>query len=354
MRCWAEVDLKHLRENINEIEKIVDKKHIMAVVKANAYGHGMKEIFENLVEYGIIWFGVATFDEAIILRNINKEANILVFGPIETSNMKIASDLNIRFPLTSMDEIHYLNENKINCTIHLKVDTGMGRIGFQLNEINEAIRIIKSQNNINIEGIFSHLSSSESDEKYTIEQITKFRNTVKNYEEIKYKHVLNSFGSVFYKEFAYDFIRPGIILYGGVNENETTPYKFKHVMSLYARISYIKEMNEDGFISYNNRYEAKKGDKIATVSIGYADGVRRELTNKGYVYYKNIKCPIIGTICMDQLMILIPKNIESNVNDIVEIFGNNISVVDVANICGTISYEILCGISQRVPRMYKN
>ena len=125
-------------------------------------------------------------------------------------------------------------------------------------------------------------------------------------------------------------------------------------MSLYARISYVKEMLEDGYISYGNKYKAEQGDKIATISIGYADGVRRELTNKGFVFYKGHKCKIIGTVCMDQLMILVPKKIEINVDEYVEIFGENISVVDIANICETISYEIVCGISQRVPRKYTN
>ena len=159
----------------------------------------------------------------------------------------------------------------------------------------------------------------------------------------------------FYKDL-YDFIRVGIIIYGGVTPEETIPYNFKPVMSLYAKISYVKKLYADSYVSYDNTYKAKKGDVIATVSIGYADGIRRDLSNKGYVYYKGYKCNIIGRVCMDQLLILLPKELESKAKkgDAVEFFGKNISVVEVANLCNTISYEILCGMSKRVPRVYIN
>jgi len=180
-------------------------------------------------------------------------------------------------------------------------------------------------------------------------------NIMKEVHSVKYRHLLNSFGSLKYHDSEYDFVRMGIILYGGVTEEETAPYKFKPVMSLYAKISHIKKMHKDGFISYGNTYMAKKGDVVATVSIGYADGVRRDLSNKGYVYYKGHRCSIIGRVCMDQLMILIPEELADSAKkgDIVEFFGKNINVVEVANLCNTISYEILCGISNRVPRIYK-
>ena len=127
-------------------------------------------------------------------------------------------------------------------------------------------------------------------------------------------------------------------------------------MSLYAKISYVKKLYADSYVSYDNTYKAKKGDVIATVSIGYADGIRRDLSNKGYVYYKGYRCNIIGRVCMDQLLILLPKELESKAKkgDAVEFFGKNISVVEVAKLCNTISYEILCGMSKRVPRVYIN
>ena len=178
---------------------------------------------------------------------------------------------------------------------------------------------------------------------------------MKEIKTVKYRHILNSFGSLKNYNSEYDFIRIGIILYGGVTEKETAPYKFKPVMSLYAKISHIKKLHRDSFISYGNTYMAKEGNTVATVSIGYADGVRRDLSNKGYVYYKGRRCSIIGRVCMDQLMILIPEELAESTKkgDIVEFFGKNINVVEVADLCNTISYEILCGVSQRVPRIYK-
>ena len=249
MRCWAEIDLESVRKNISELEKITKRQNIMAVVKANAYGHGMIEIFDELIKVGISWFGVATFEEAMALRKRNKEVNILIFGPIEKTSMKIASENNLRFPLVSYDEVDYLNKNNINCNVHIKIDTGMGRIGFQYTEAEKAITSIKKSSSINIEGIFSHLSSSECNVEYTREQINKFDKIVKKHKDIKYKHILNSFGTLLYQNSIYDFIRPGIVIYGGVVENETAPYKFNQVMSLYARVSFVKEMLEDGYIS---------------------------------------------------------------------------------------------------------
>lgn len=359
MRCWAEINIKNLYENIKEIEKIISKDKIIAVVKADAYGHGMYKICELLIKDNIKNFAVATVEEALKIREISKEVNVLILGPIENETMDIVFDNNIYFTLTDLDEIEYLENNKKKANIFIKIDTGMGRVGFQKDDIEKLIKRLKKCQYVNAVGVFSHLSSSESNEEYTNYQERNFKEIsdkiVKEISTIKYKHLLNSFGSLKYHNSLYDFIRVGIIAYGGVTNEETKPYKFKQVMSLYAKISYIKTLYEDSYINYNNTYRAKAGDTVATVSIGYADGVRRELSNKGHVYYNGHMCKIIGRVCMDQLVILLPKDVVkcAKKGDVVEIFGENISVVEVANICETISYEILCGISQRVPRIYK-
>ena len=261
--------------------------------------------------------------------------------------------------ITDFEEIEYIEKNRINVNVFLKIDTGMGRVGFQEDEISELIEELKNCKYVNAVGVFSHFSSSDSNEDYTKLQEKRFRkiseNIMKEIKTVKYRHILNSFGSLKNHNSEYDFVRIGIILYGGVTEKETAPYKFKPVMSLYAKISHIKKLHRDSFISYGNTYMAKEGNTVATVSIGYADGVRRDLSNKGYVYYKGRRCSIIGRVCMDQLMILIPEELAESAKkgDIVEFFGDNINIVEVANLCNTISYEILCGISQRVPRIYK-
>ena len=359
MRCWAEININNLYENIKELEKITLKEKIMAVIKANAYGHGMTEICKALIKIGIKNFAVATVEEALKIREINDEVTILILGPIENEYMSKILDRNIYFMITDFEEIEYIEKKGINVDVFLKIDTGMGRVGFQEDEIPELIEKLKNCKYVNATGVFSHFSSSDSDEDYTKLQEKRFKeiseNIMKEIKSVKYRHILNSFGSLKNHNSEYDFVRIGIILYGGVTEKETAPYKFKPVMSLYAKISHIKKLHRDSFISYGNTYMAKEGNTVATVSIGYADGVRRDLSNKGYVYYKGHRCNIIGRVCMDQLMILIPEELAESTKkgDIVEFFGDNINIVEVANLCNTISYEILCGISQRVPRIYK-
>ena len=359
MRCWAEINIDNLYKNIRELEKITLKEKIMAVIKANAYGHGMIEICESLIKTGIKNFAVATVEEALKIKEISNEVTILILGPVENEYMGKISDNNIYFMITDFEEIEYIEKNGINVNIFLKIDTGMGRVGFQKDEISELIEKLKNCKYVNATGVFSHFSSSDSDEDYTKLQEKRFKETseniMKEIKSVKYRHILNSFGSLKYHDSEYDFVRTGIILYGGVTEEETVPYKFKPVMSLYAKISHIKKLHKDSFISYGNTYMAKKGDTVATVSIGYAEGVRRDLSNKGYVYYKGHRCNIIGRVCMDQLMILIPEELAESAKkgDVVEFFGKNINIVEVADLCNTISYEILCGISSRVPRVYK-
>ncbi|MDO5088365.1 MAG: alanine racemase [Leptotrichiaceae bacterium] len=360
MRCWAEINIKNLYENIGELEKITSKEHIMAVIKADAYGHGMVKICDLLIKKGIRNFAVATADEALKIREMNDSVNILILGPIENDYVNSVSEKNIYFTVTDFEEIDYLEKNQRNMNVFIKVDTGMGRVGFQFHEIEKMIHILKECKYVRPVGVFSHFSSSDSDEDYTELQSEKFEEIskimMKEIPTVKYRHLHNSFGSLKSGKKKYDFIRVGIIAYGGVSEKETKPYKFKPVMSLYAKISYIKTLCEDSYISYGNTYLGKKGETLATVSIGYADGVRRELSNRGYVYYKGFKCRIVGRVCMDQLIILLPEALakEAKKGDTVEFFGENISTVEVADICGTISYEILCGISQRVPRIYIN
>ena len=359
MRCWAEINTQNLKENMKELEKIVPRNKIIAVVKADAYGHGMIKVCETLMKEGIENFAVATVEEALSIKELDYKANILILGPIENKYMNSISAKNIYFMVTDFEEIEYIEKNKCNVTVFIKVDTGMGRVGFQENETEKLIKTLKNCKYVNPIGIFSHFSSSDSDMSYTSLQEKKFKDIsneiMKAVPAVKYRHMLNSFGSLRCKESKYDFIRVGIIAYGGVTQKETAPYKFKPVMSLYAKISYIKTLSEDSFISYGNTYLGKKGDTVATVSIGYADGIRRDLSNRGYVYYKGYKCSIVGRVCMDQLIILLPGELAGTARkgDVVEFFGENISVVEIADLCNTISYEILCGISQRVPRVYK-
>lgn len=342
MRVKAVINLENYIYNLKTISKKIPISKIMCIIKANAYGHGSKIIYLESINFGIKNYGVATLKEALYLKKINKDTNILILGPISNFEIKRAIENNIEITISSFEEIEYILSNNLEkeAKIHLAFDTGMGRIGFNENNIEKAIDLIKPY------GLFSHLSSADTDEEYTKKQIEKFEKVHKKYNGIiKNFHILNSFGSENNK-LEYDIYRLGIILFGAeIND------KYKPVMSLKARVSYIKKLEKDSFIGYSKTYKALKNDIIATLSVGYADGIFRSMSNKSKVFFKGKYYKIIGNICMDQMMILADNDLK--VGDYVEIFGENIKINDLAKELGTISYELLCRISYRVKRVYE-
>lgn len=338
MRVKALINLDNLKYNLDLIKSKIPNDKIMAVVKANAYGHGDEEIFKYCIKEGINFFGVATSQEARKLISINKNVNILILSPVEQNEILELSNLGIHLTISSFEDIDYILNNSISGNFHLAFDTGMGRIGFNENNIEKAIKLLKPI------GVFSHLSVADIDEDYTNKQKNIFELIMKY--DIKYKHLLNSFGTEYF-DFSekYDLYRIGILMYGA-----ELNYKYKPLLTFLARVSYVKKLEKDSYIGYGNTYFAKKDTYIATISAGYADGIMRSLSNKGEVYLNGKNYPIIGNVCMDQFMILADEKI--SVGDYVEIFGENINVNEVAIRANTISYEILCYISSRVPRIY--
>lgn len=339
MRCKEIINLDNLEYNIKKIQKLIPTDKIVAVVKADAYGHGYEKVVKLCFELGIKWFAVATYNEAIEVYNLMLNVNILILGPVEMECYKDLEKKGIHFAVTSFNELEYISKNTPTALYHLAYDTGMGRIGFDDSDIENAIT------NYNPIGIFTHLSVAENDDKFTKEQLKKFNNIASKYD-IKYKHALNSYGSLMQNKDKYNLFRIGITFYGGDNTGD-----FKICKSLYARVSYVKKLKYDSFIGYGNTYRAKKDDIIATISIGYADGITRMISNKGKVYLNGKYYDIIGNICMDQMMIKADEDVL--VGDFVEIYGEHNSILDLAKVCSTISYEILCNSSKRVVREYK-
>lgn len=340
MRVKAEINLENFRYNLKTISKNLTSDKIMAIIKANAYGHGDEEILKECIEMGINFFGVATKDEALKLKKIAPNSEFLILSPVSFNDIKFLSKKNIHLTISNFSEIEYILKNKIEGKFHIAYDTGMGRIGFSEKNIERAIETL------NPIGIFSHFSSADTNFEYTNFQKIKFEEIVSKYD-IKYVHLLNSFATENYldKFGSYSLVRLGILMYGG-EKNE----KYKPVMSLKARVNFVKKLEEDSNIGYSNTYRAKKGDIIATISAGYADGIPRQLSNKGKVFLNDKEYNIIGNVCMDQFMILADENIK--IGDFVEIFGENIYVSNLAKSIDTISYEILCLVSQRVKRIY--
>lgn len=339
MRAKLVINLDRISRNIDKFLVNIHKDKFMAVLKANAYGHGLEKIAKFCIAKGIKWYGVATYKEAIKIYSISKNANILILGPIEKKYYKTLSDKNIHFTITDFKEIEYLIKNNIDAKIHIAYDTGMGRIGFDKNNIEKAIKMYK------ITGIFTHLSSADiENDNISKEQLRLFDEIAFKYN-IEYKHALNSYGSYKYFSDKYDIYRVGIMMYGGEDIKV-----FERAMSFYARVSYIKTLDEDTYIGYSRTYKAKKGDTVATISLGYGDGLNRLVSNKFHVYCKGKKYSIIGKVCMDQFMILADGNIK--VGDYVEIFGDNIDITEYAKNCNTISYESMCNITDRVKKIY--
>lgn len=354
MRTWAEINLDNLAHNINEIKKMSKGREIMAIIKADAYGMGAVTIAEELSQLGIKKFGVSSLEEGIELRNngIIKEEILILAGAFDEELHK-AEKYDLQITLTNFSQIEYILENKLNLKLHIKVDTGMGRVGFTPKESKEVIKECREKG-INIVGIYSHLSvADESDNgslEYTKEQLKKFEE-FNEITGIKYIHILNSGGILKFSDIKEsNLVRAGIIMYGVYGEGKIE--NLKRVFTLKSKILFLKELSEDKDISYGRIGKGKKGELIATVTVGYADGFKREFSNRSNIEILGVKCPIVGKVCMDMLMVKIPDEIrdEVKIGDEAIILGEDI--FDKSKEINSSIYELFTGLSRRVTRVY--
>lgn len=368
-RAWIELDIDNLKHNVNEFKRVLPKGcELMPAVKANAYGHGDVEIAKALNEMGIYNFCVATVFEGVKLRKSGVEGEILILGYTHLKNINLVKEYDLTQTIIDYEYAYLLNECGLNIKVHIKIDTGMHRLGEHFENITKIIRIL-SFKNIDVNGVFSHLCVSDSLDKNDIEftklQINHFNNIVKVLKENGYLnlkfHLQGSYGVLNYPDLKYDYVRVGIALYGVLsNKNDITvlDLTLKPVLSLKARVEVVRTLLKDEAIGYGLDFKAKKKSKIAVVSIGYADGISRRLSNKkGSVLIKGIKVPIIARICMDQLFIDV-TNVEDVKRDDEVIFigksGNReISVADMACSIDTITNEVLSRLGERLERVYK-
>ena len=369
-RTWAEVDLDAIAHNIREIRKITNKDaQIMAVVKADAYGHGFLEVTRTLLENGADRLAVATLREGEQLRSRGVRVPILVLGALMEDDIEDYINFNITpnvFSYETALAISYIAEKKeIVTKIHIKLDTGMTRIGFLTGEdnsrvVDEILRISRLPY-IEIEGIFSHFSTSdEYDDSYTRLQFGRFMDVTEQLEKaglhIPIRHICNSAGIMMFPEMHLDMVRPGVILYGMYPSDEVDKSRLdlRPAMTLKARITLVKEVEKGRGVSYGKEYITDRVTKIATVPIGYADGYLRALAAEGKMMVHGQKVPIIGRICMDQCMIDVTNvnNIERG-DEVVLFSDTGITVDDLAKWLRTINYEVTCVIGKRIPRIYK-
>ncbi len=368
-RTWAEVDLDAIAHNMREIRKITNpSSQIMAVVKADAYGHGFLEVTRTLLENGADRLAVAVLQEGKQLRSRGVTVPILILGASGNDSIDDLINFDITpsvFTYEFAKALSYEAERKEKVTkIHIKIDTGMSRIGYLAGDDNEEIadEIIKISRlpYIEIEGIFSHFAASdEYDASYTHLQFDRFMDVCQRLESkglnIPIKHICNSAGIMMYPEMHLDMVRPGIILYGMYPSDEVDKSRLDLIpaMTLKSTITHVKEVEAGRGVSYGREYITNGVTKIATVPIGYADGYLRRLAKEGKMIVNGVKVPIIGRICMDQCMIDVTNVNNTDRGDEVIIFGREgVTIDDLAKWLDTINYEVACVIGKRIPRIY--
>lgn len=358
---WCEINLDNLIENYRNIQRHVGKDvTVMPIVKADSYGHGAVECARALYEEGSKCFGVAVDDEGIQLRKNGIEAPILIMGYTPKDHI----DKIIKWGLTpTVYQVDFARELSKRASkavkIHVKLDTGMGRLGFRKEESISAIMEIAGMKNIEIEGIFSHFAvSDQRDKTYSYRQLRIFEETILDLEKmglnIPIKHMANSGGIIDIKESHYDMVRPGIMLYGLMPSEEVgrDSVKLKPVKAFFTRIAHIKYIYPGESVSYGRTYIAKKKMLVATLPVGYADGYSRLLSNKAQVVIKGKRYPVIGTVCMDQIIVDITGSKDLAVGDKVVLYGEGLPIEEIAEHMGTINYEISCMTKERVPKVY--
>ena len=364
-RAWAEVDLDRLVSNFRELSKAANNARVMCVVKANAYGHGAAICAKKLEQAGCVQFGVATLEEAIELRLSGIKSKILLLNHVDKNRICDALNAGIDLTVFSLELAEDISKSaKDTVNIHIKLDTGLNRIGFKPQEALEKISKVNALSNINIEGVFTHFASSFSaDTTYTEFQTKVFEKICQELTNagisIGLRHAANSAAVIKHPKTHFDMVRIGISLYGcsPFDTTEKMDVKLLPCMQLKASINRVIDLGPGEAISYGGLFVTKRPSKIATMPIGYADGVCAVLTNKLKVLVNGQIAPVVGKICMDQCIVDI-TDIQGDVEvgDEAVIFGEQkggfIPVEQPAGQMGTINYEVLCMVSRRVPRYY--
>ena len=362
---WAEINLDNIKFNLSNIKKILkEDTKICGVLKANAYGHGSVEVAKLLEKEKVDYFAVARLEEAIELRENDITLPILCLGYIPEESLEIAIINNIIITIYSLEMAQKINDIakciKEKAFVHIKIDTGMTRIGFQPNkEAIIDITQIYELGNINVEGIYTHFATAdEINKEFTNTQAQRFKFMVEQLEllgiNIPIKHVSNSAATMDLPDLKFDMVRCGIVLYGHYPSDSVLKERLalKPAMTLKTTVAHIKEVEPGVGISYGLKYKCNSKERIVTIPIGYADGFTRMQPNPK-VWIKEQSFDVVGRICMDQCMVRIDKDINIEVGDPVIIFGEeNRSAENIANNLGTINYEVLCMVSRRVDRVY--
>lgn len=373
-RTWAEVNLDAAANNIREIKKHIGDKKLCCVVKADGYGHGSGRLSQLYSKLGCDFFAVSNIDEAVEIRECGIKEPILILGFTPVSEVQRLSKYNITQAVFSSDYAKALSkrceEEALNLDIHIKIDTGMSRLGFMcqsfpedersIDEIEEVCRLPR----LSAKGIMAHFAVADEGEQgreYTERQLSAFKYTLSALKargvEFEYIHHANSGGTEFYEDSHFNMVRAGIILYGlEPNPALSSSLKLQPVMTLKSSIASVKDIRKGTDISYGRTFTAERDMRVAVVTLGYADGYFRSISSEGYMSVHGERAKILGRICMDQTIIDVTDIEGVSIGDEVTVFSGNEknapSADDLAKMAGTINYEIVCAVSKRVPREY--
>jgi alanine racemase len=370
---WAEINLNNLASNFNQVKKRVSPAaRVMAVIKANAYGHGAVECARRLANEGADWFGVALPEEGIELRTSGIVQPVLCLGGFWHGQASLCVQHQLTPVVYRLDMIESLDQAAsdagIVADVHVKVDTGMGRLGVRFDQLNEFVAALAQFRNVRVDGLMSHLAAADdaSCQPLTEDQIRRFEDAVVVFRDHGYRptflHLANSAGIFGHREAWGNMVRPGGVLYGlwrDVLPPSTSSPELRPVMSLYSKISLLKWVPPGETLGYGCTFEASRKSLIATVPIGYHDGYMRGLSNRAHVLVRGTYAPVVGRISMDLTLIDVTDVPGVELEDEVTLLGWDrhnaelkIPAEELARISGTLSYEVTCGVGERVPRVY--
>jgi len=363
MNTYAEISLEAIKHNIGEIRKLLsDRTQFMAVVKANAYGHGSPAISRAAIEAGADYLAVANLKEALELRDAGLTHPILILTESPTSVMDEILQYQLTQTVYSYSEAKALSDEALKrkkiARVHVKVDTGMGRVGVVPSEAPALISKISSLPNLVIEGLFTHFAKAEElEDTYTQEQFARFKALLPRFENIPLKHAANSAGTLFHPETHLDMVRLGLLMYGLFPPHSGRRLlNLKPALSFKSRVVYLKRVPAGTPLSYGGIYSTQKETTVVTLPVGYADGFSRRLSNRGKVLINGKRYPVVGRVTMDMILVEVGDDMVQMGDEAVLIGSQGIESItadEMAALDDTISYEVICGIGKRVPRIYK-
>ena len=357
-RSWVEIDLKQIIKNYNIYKSALgDGQRIMAVVKADAYGHGAIPVSRALYDAGVREFAVSNLDEAIELRRAGIGGHILLLGYTPISLAQKLKEYDVTQTIVSEEYAKALADSGVKLKVQVAIDTGMNRIGLDASDPERCREVIlKCAQIFELNGIFTHLcmASAEDGREFTEEQIAKFRTVAQAVSELDlpYVHCMNSAAGLWYNDLS-DVVRLGIVMYGLKPDIENTlPDGIRSAFSWKSVVSMVKSIKAGDTVGYGRAFCAEKDMKIATLPTGYADGYSRALSNKGAVIIRGKKARILGYVCMDQMMVDVTDIEDVAMGDEAVLIGDGYDADDMAHDMGTIGYEVICAVSKRVPKVY--